>query len=406
MSSKKYKKEEDKSEGIDTELMFFLDNFDKNTYSLLSNKSGDSHYQPIPPFGVQPESETVLGQETSDLENVLTNKPPDITKFIEKEKDQKLFENFSEPVIKPFRETFAANNGTNFCKKDQSFVMDSGDFNKFGNFETANISSSQKFETEVIQPAVNKTSQYKNFDEFVQSEMIKKEQRAQKSRDARLKKKIQVQKLEDEVDHLQKTIKDIIKRKRQNEEKQDMGSKKRKTAHFSQQKDPSIVIDVNEIKTVCERSENLANERLTKALYYLESVSECLLPGNQVKFLLWFFTQKKEFYSKELSKSLFKGVEIPFDKIENSLPRRKMFENDKAKIEQLIKELIGLQEKIKTHFVGVSSLANKIRSVLTSVQMMRFFRWMKTDECRETMSEISSNSLFTNPVLPPSDPEE
>ncbi|MES1920075.1 hypothetical protein MHBO_001794 [Bonamia ostreae] len=290
-------------------------------------------------------------------------------------------------------------------ESESIFSSETANFNLSGIPETQSTFSTESKPDFMFKPDFIYKN-VKNEKPDLQIELQKRELRAEKSRKARLRKKLHVEKLEQEVEQLQKMIKESLKRKHDpettlNYQNRFLNPKKKKSAHFKQQKDKSIVIDVSKIKKVCEKSANSSKERLTKALYYLESVGDCLVPGNQVKFLLWIFTQKEEFYSKRLPESLFKGLDIPTEKIKKALKDRNVMKNDRDKMEFLVERLKKLQEKIKEHLVGASALANKIRSQLSSDQLMRFFRWMKATECKEIMGKISETEIFKNPVQPP-----
>eukprot|EP01083_Nonionella_stella_P091285 255202_1 len=232
----------------------------------------------------------------------------------------------------------------------------------------------------------------------------RKARKAEQAREARLKKKQYVEILEAKVEDLQRRISEVKSRRFHREVKRRKLSNGKEEAFLPIQEEaaeefkPSDEMTAEEIQNMCERFQSEPSDRQKKSDYYLDRVNECVMPGLQVKFLLWIASQKSDFYEKEgLWQSLLKEIGLSEEQVALATQRKYRMKNDRDEVLQIAKMTDDLRTDISEHLTQMSQTINKLRNVMTSEQMVRLFLFGKNTK-NAHLFKFVDKPKYKNPV--------
>ncbi len=134
-------------------------------------------------------------------------------------------------------------------------------------------------------------------------------------------------------------------------------------------------------------------ERQARIDFYLDRVSDSLMPGNSVKFAIWGLDQTDEFYAKPdgLWITLMKQVGVSDQQIALLKSRRSTVHAERLNLQNCQHALKVIRARMHSHLTTLYQVIDDINAALSPLQLAKLSLWVENNQwCLSLL-----NSLFT-----------
>ncbi len=117
------------------------------------------------------------------------------------------------------------------------------------------------------------------------------------------------------------------------------------------------------------------------------------VPGVQVKFALWGLDQPDDFYTKPglWSSLMYNEVGVTEEQMRLITSRRDAIHQERKNLAQCERVLKETRERITQHLVGLNRQMDALQSVLTPLQLAKFYVWVEENEwCMQMLNSMWS----------------
>lgn len=234
--------------------------------------------------------------------------------------------------------------------------------------------------------------------------------KAELARASRLRKKMYVQDLEKKVQLLGAQIEEL-----QNKQaaKRRPGSSLEEREHKASQngikmrlaelvRKPLTIDDVRTVEVLVQQFVENSRTRQSKVEHFLDCVSDCICesapplsscffltlnsaataPGLQVKFALWGLDQNDDFYEKPglWSSLLSTEIGLSMEQMQRLKERRNSIHAQRQSLATAELRLQQLRRHITSHVSSLNREIDELQSILTPVQLAKFYVWVEENE--------------------------